>query len=640
MSLKGNLYIKSSNIVRAYYCVAEVIAKNEKGNFILIHKNVEDFTHIVENILRSKGIEFGKNYRSSVVGENLFSLVISIINLSVFGLKQEYILDFLNCYPIGFENSEIWNFQNYCAIYDIEDFESDFFLLPVRKLKKSEKNLEALESLNKTRLKIVEFMSKVRENAKKIGYVNFFIEMIMENTYLEYENRNLFVKILNSIKEEFDEISPLELKEKLKKYAINYEIDSNSVDIFSDFNICPKKEDSSVFVILDNFDKLEDCKEFLCKFRNKYLIFLNDEYLKIEKNKIISDEEILNCETKISERDDDSFKLDISEWLGGEIDVSVSQIESYYRCSLLYFFNSVLDIHKLKKFSFDSSEYGSLIHWVLEKYLRFYFEKNIKPDVHEIVKEYIFPRFEGLYSESKINHMVDKYSNNLEFVAERIFKEFEESGFVPKEFEMQISRKIVVNNGFCVNLKGKIDRVDTNEDKHEIRIVDYKTGNKKFNLVNVFYGIDIQPIVYLNSFVEEKYKKSGAFYFCTRKPIINGENLDINSVNLEKKIDECVSFQGISLDGSTMQKDNSLCAEDFKTVMKYSDFLIKNMVNDIISGGIYDSPKGLFGKSSQCEYCDYKFICSNINAKYSRPEKCENFGKIIKNMIDKMEKYE
>ena len=43
------------------------------------------------------------------------------------------------------------------------------------------------------------------------------------------------------------------------------------------------------------------------------------------------------------------------------------------------------------------------------KYLRLYFEKNIKPDVYEIVKEYIFPRFEGLYSESKIDHMVDKY---------------------------------------------------------------------------------------------------------------------------------------------------------------------------------------------------------------------------------------
>ena len=640
MNSKDTLYIKSNNVVRAYYCVAEIINRNRKENFTIIHRNIMDFTHIIENVLRSKDIKFGKNYISSVVGENLFNLLISIINLSVFGLRQEYILDFLNCYPAGFENSEIWNFQNYCAIYDLKDFESEFFLLPVRKLKKSDQNLESLESLNKTRLKVVKFISEAKKVAEEIGYVSFFINMITEDSYLEYENRDLFVKILNSIKEEFYEISPLELKEKLKKYAINYEIDLNSVDIFFDFNVCPKKEDSSVFVILDNFYRLEDCEEFLGKFKNKYLIFLNNEYLKIEKKQIISDEEILKCETKISERDNDSFKLDISEWLGGEIDVSVSQIESYYRCSLLYFFNSVLNIHKLKKFSFDSSEYGSLIHWVLEKYLRFYFEKNIKPDVYEIVKEYIFPRFEGLYSESKINHMVDKYSNNLEFIADRIFKEFEESNFSPKEFEMQISRKIVLNNGFCVNLKGKIDRIDLNEDKNEIRIVDYKTGNKKFNLINVFYGIDIQPIVYLNSFVEEKFKKSGAFYFCTKKPIINGENLDINSLNLEKKIDECVSFQGISLDGSTMQKDNSLCAEDFKTVMKYSDFLIKNMVNDIISGGIYDSPKGLFGKSSQCDYCDYKFICSNMNMKYSRPEKCENFGKIIKSMIDKMEKYE
>ena len=212
MNSKDNLYIKSSNVVRAYYCVAEVIDKNRKENFTLIHRNVGDFTHIVENVLRSKGIKFCKNYISSVVGENLFNLVISIINLSVFGLRQEYILDFLNCYPAGFEDSEIWNFQNYCAIYDLKDFESEFFLLPVRKLKKSDQNLESLESLNKTRLKIIEFTSKVREHAEKIGYVNFFINMITEDSYLEYENRDLFVKILNSITEEFYEISPLELK--------------------------------------------------------------------------------------------------------------------------------------------------------------------------------------------------------------------------------------------------------------------------------------------------------------------------------------------------------------------------------------------------------------------------------------------
>lgn len=50
-------------------------------------------------------------------------------------------------------------------------------------------------------------------------------------------------------------------------------------------------------------------------------------------------------------------------------------------------------------------------------------------------------------------------------------------------------------------MSGTIDRVDICENGTDVyvRIIDYKTGKKDFNIVKTYYGIDIQLMVYMEA---------------------------------------------------------------------------------------------------------------------------------------------
>ena len=55
------------------------------------------------------------------------------------------------------------------------------------------------------------------------------------------------------------------------------------------------------------------------------------------------------------------------------------------------------------------------------------------------------------------------------------------------------------SQGHTVRIVGAVDRVDamTLGDTTYLRIVDYKTGTKKFDLREVWYGLDCQMLMYL-----------------------------------------------------------------------------------------------------------------------------------------------
>ena len=60
-----------------------------------------------------------------------------------------------------------------------------------------------------------------------------------------------------------------------------------------------------------------------------------------------------------------------------------------------------------------------------------------------------------------------------------------------------------------MRLRGRIDRVDTYEtdDKVYVKIIDYKSGNTTFSLLNFYYGLQLQLVVYMNAALELTKKK-------------------------------------------------------------------------------------------------------------------------------------
>ena len=54
-------------------------------------------------------------------------------------------------------------------------------------------------------------------------------------------------------------------------------------------------------------------------------------------------------------------------------------------------------------------------------------------------------------------------------------------------------------------MRGSIDRVDIYNDengKRYVRIVDYKTGGKDFDLASLYHGLNMQMLIYLLALVD------------------------------------------------------------------------------------------------------------------------------------------
>ena len=84
-------------------------------------------------------------------------------------------------------------------------------------------------------------------------------------------------------------------------------------------------------------------------------------------------------------------------------------------------------------------------------------------------------------------------------MAKRLAEEFAQSGFEPIACELKIGgegeKLEFPYDGGKISVSGSIDRVD--KFGGYIRVVDYKTGSKKFKLPDILFGLNLQMLLYL-----------------------------------------------------------------------------------------------------------------------------------------------
>mgnify|MGYP002225497155 CR=1 FL=1 len=107
--------------------------------------------------------------------------------------------------------------------------------------------------------------------------------------------------------------------------------------------------------------------------------------------------------------------------------------------------------------------------------------------------------------------------------------------FIPSNFEVPFlsssdlkAVNIALSDEETMRLKGRIDRIDLYETEDEVlvKVVDYKSGNKVFDLQEFYYGLQMQLVVYLNAALEmeqrihpdKKIKPAGIFYYAMKDP--------------------------------------------------------------------------------------------------------------------------
>ncbi len=339
------------------------------------------------------------------------------------------------------------------------------------------------------------------------------------------------------------------------------------------------------------------------------------------------------------------------ELFGYDIHVSATRIEDFGKCPFLFFCRHGLKLNERKKAEIDSALGGTVVHYVLEnlvsrhrKALTELSSDEIKSEVISLLDDFLAESMGGAQEkDERFVYLYNRLCDSLLVVAQRLINEMRLSDFEPADFELQIGGfepqipGLVVNlpDGGKIVLNGKVDRVDVLKagDETFVRVMDYKTGTKKFNLNDVLHGLNMQMLLYLFAIKangKERYgnivpagilyvpakNKGGKISHSTapeeiEKTVIaegrmSGLVLDDDRV-IHSTDRECT---GTVIAGKNDMRDSLISLTQLANLEKQVIDCVKRMGVKLHEGDITAKP--VYGGSytkAPCEYCAYSDVC-------------------------------
>lgn len=346
---------------------------------------------------------------------------------------------------------------------------------------------------------------------------------------------------------------------------------------------------------------------------------------------------------------------------GTVLENSVTRLERFAACAFAHYLNYGLHLKERDILQFASVDMGNIYHDALE-----HFAKRIEASDYtwfdipeEVQAEWIEQSMDeaiegckntGAFENVRNRYLLGRMRNTIRRTVWALTTQIQKGRFVPKDFEVSFSRvnnldavRFTLSEEEKMNLIGRIDRIDTYETKEKVyvKIIDYKSGNTSFSLLNLYYGLQLQLVVYLNAAMEleskehpeKKIEPAGIFYYHIKNPIVDGlgneteaeirkgvlEQLKLNGlVNEDPEVYESMDtdFAGNSAvipvgkktDGSLKATSKVASTYDFKVMSDYVNTKIAQMGKRIFAGEIAMNPYQLDGRSG-CDYCPYHTVC-------------------------------
>lgn len=359
---------------------------------------------------------------------------------------------------------------------------------------------------------------------------------------------------------------------------------------------------------------------------------------------------------------DDAISKAVTKALyGNTLDNSVTRLEQFAACAFAHYLSYGLRLRERELQQFASVDMGNIYHDVLER-----FAKGIEMseytwfDIPQEAQDALLSQsMEDAIAGSGIGDVFEDARNSyllkrMETTAKRtiwaLMLQVRKGKFVPSGFEVSFSRaerldavQFQLGEDEKMRLRGRIDRIDTYEtdDKVYVKIIDYKSGNTSFSLLNFYYGLQLQLVVYMNVALEltkKMYKgkdtePAGIFYYHITDPMVDSdggeseeeirrsilEQLKVGGlVNEDPKIYGAMDtdFTGTSsvipvalkADGSLKAASKTASAYEFGLMSDYVRKKIEHVGKEIFAGNVSVKPY-LLGDRSGCDYCPYHTIC-------------------------------
>lgn len=343
--------------------------------------------------------------------------------------------------------------------------------------------------------------------------------------------------------------------------------------------------------------------------------------------------------------------------LVGTIDKpSVTGLEQYASCAYRYFLSGILGLRERKEHKVEQTDLGNLFHEAIEYYGKSLLARDLSWDKvgdaerKELVKEAVLHAVKGrsgsvIVSEgtefARNQYVIHRVTRMTERAVWALGEHLRHGDLQPSHYELGVKH-------------GRIDRVDTFDDgKHVyVKIIDYKSGNKTFELSDFYYGLQLQLVLYMKESMERLENihpdktmiPAGFFYFRIKddfRKLDSGKELAreekeealkniLTSLRMSGYVNE--SEQIISmLDRSLVCKDGTLLGKssiipveytkkgigarskvmsegDLKKLLSFSEKKEQELRHQIWQGEIGAVPYK-HGTQNACTYCPYRSIC-------------------------------
>ena len=369
--------------------------------------------------------------------------------------------------------------------------------------------------------------------------------------------------------------------------------------------------------------------------------------------------------------------------LGG----SVTRLEQYASCAYAHFLNYGLELAERQQYELAAMDIGNLFHDSIDLCFKrmkeqggdwkTIGEEERKALVHGVVTEVTEEYGNTILKSSARNAWL---ARKVEKITDRtiwaLAEQLKKGDFTPVGFEVSFSAadnlkamKIRLSEAEALHLKGRIDRMDLCEDEEHIyvKIIDYKSGGTSFDLTALYYGLQLQLVVYMDAALEMEERRNpdktvipaGIFYYNINDPVIDREG-DMTPEAIDRRILKELRMNGlvnselevishldheietesdvipVAMKNGLIQEAKSSVAggKRFSALKRYVNEKLKTEGREILDGVVAVNPYKQ-GNKTACDYCPYHAVCgfdlktSGFGFRKFKPLKSEEIWPVI-----------
>lgn len=351
---------------------------------------------------------------------------------------------------------------------------------------------------------------------------------------------------------------------------------------------------------------------------------------------------------------------------GNELNVSISQLQSFYENPYEYFLKYGLRLQEREKFELSSASTGTLFHEALDRIFKEVNRQQLDlpslsdEEIDELVAENVQQMVENpdnyqyviLTSSSRMKYLTSQLQATIQQMVRIMRDQQQSTPMRPRTTERVFGQPSGDNlaglsfelpDNHLVNVRGRIDRIDTMqvEGKRYFGIVDYKSGNQTFDYTKAYEGLSMQLLTYLDVLKNNlltlspddlKASLAGALYL----HIMNAKlkTADLQKSGFKAALMDQHRYQGILVadselikdldpaletgksqiypyklrkNGEPMKSSALMPATDLDAFLAHTEKLIIKAANRIFAGDVTLAP-AKYGSQSAMQYSQYQAI--------------------------------